>query len=125
MMRRWSFYRLSDGAFTGQNLMAFEHSLAANIPPGCAALEGVFDHERQRVDLGTGTVVDDEVLAEQSRRNREQQQRRDYAALRIADLERRQARPLRELQIDPNNAEARRRLGEIDEQIAALRDNMR
>lgn len=123
-MRRWSFYRLTDGAFTGQRLMSSEDALAGNTPPGCAALEGEFDHQSQRVDLQTGAVVDDQVLAEASRRSREQQQRRDHAALRIAELERKQLRPQRELQIDPTNEAARTRLAEIDAQIAALRGEL-
>jgi hypothetical protein len=121
MMRHWSFYRLSDGAFTGQCLMSSQDALALNTPPGCAALEGNYDHRSQRVDLQTAAVVDDADLAEENRRSREQQQRRDHAALSIAELERRQLRPTRELQIDPSNAEARSRLAEIDAQIATLR----
>jgi hypothetical protein len=124
MMRRWSFYRLSDGAFTGQCLMSSQDALAGNTPPGCAALEGNYDHRSQRVDLQTGTVVDDAALAEENRRSREQQQRRDHATLSIAELERRQLRPTRELQIDPTNAEARSRLEAIETQIAGLRTSL-
>ena len=65
-----------------------------------------------------GEVITDSSLGVE----RDQQQARDRALPQIAELERRQLRPLRELLIDPNNADARSRLAEIDEQIATLRN---
>jgi rare lipoprotein A (peptidoglycan hydrolase) len=51
--------------------------------------------------------------------------RRAQAASRIEALERAQARPIRELAIDPSNAEARKRLEAIEGEIASLRDAAR
>lgn len=34
------------------------HDIALNTPDGCAAIEGVYDHLSQRVDIATGKVVE-------------------------------------------------------------------
>lgn len=124
MLRTFALYHLATGHFTGKHILCTKDMLGRNTPEGCASIEGRYDRMCQRVDLETGSVIDDEILAEQNRRIRERQQRRDHAALRIAELERKQARPQRELQLDPNNAEARARLEQIDAQIAALREEL-
>jgi hypothetical protein len=50
---------------------------------------------------------------------------RSQAALaRIVELERAQLRPMRELAIDANNAEAKRRLAEIEREIVKLRTEL-
>lgn len=57
----WSFYRLSDGAFTGQRYSGVLDNLAANTPEGCGAIEGEYDHLSYRVDLTDPPVVVDYV----------------------------------------------------------------
>ncbi len=58
-MRKWHFYRLSDGTLTGKNFSArTDKDLAANIPEGCAAIEGVTDIYKQRIDLETGSLIE-------------------------------------------------------------------
>lgn len=54
----WSFYNPADGSFTGGSFSGPAAYLAANIPEGCAAIEGQHDHLCKRVDLETGEVVD-------------------------------------------------------------------
>jgi hypothetical protein len=48
----------------------------------------------------------------------------ERARHRIEALERSQARPMRELQLDPNNATAKQRLAEIEAEIAGLRGEL-
>jgi hypothetical protein len=120
MSGRWSFYRADTGEFTGRVFVGLERTLALNIPAGCKALLGSFDPRSQRVDLATGQVVAyqrpaAEIEAEQ------RAVRARSARQRIASLELAQLRPIRELAIDPENAEAKRRLEAIDGEIAALR----
>lgn len=54
----WSFYRLSDGTFTGATFSSRSGAgLPEATPAGCAARQGVFNPNRQRVDLATDEVV--------------------------------------------------------------------
>lgn len=97
-----------------------KRAIAPNVRQGEAWIEGHLDKHSQRVDVATGQVITyerptTEVEAEQ----RAALQQR--ASRRIDELERSQARPLRELAIDPANAEAKQKLAKIDEEIAALR----
>lgn len=123
MSQQWSLYRLSDGHFTGRRLLSMSsreqarETLALNTPEGCAAIEGQYDKHRQRVDLTTGEVIVDETLGLE----RDRERRRDATLQRIAELELKQARPLRELVRNPANAEARFRIDQIDIEIAQLR----
>jgi hypothetical protein len=134
----WSFYDLNTGRLTGRTFTGLEDHLAINTPPGCATVKGVHDALSKRVDLETGALVDyqppqpdeDHEWDASTRRWRkradvvEREWRRERARTQIADLERRQSRPMRELQIDPANAEARARLADIDAQITALRGEL-
>lgn len=120
MMRTWSFYRLSDGHFTGRTFSTRKRNeslLAMNTPQGCAAIEGQYDHRSQRVDLATGQVVRDPDLEKANAENPEL--RRYRARMQIERLERQQARRVREILAasDP-------RLQAIDEQIAELRRHL-
>lgn len=92
----WSFVD-ADGAFTGRTFSGPERDLAANIPDGCTAVEGLL--RLPPAPKRTG----------------------DRRRARIDELERAQARPMRELQLDPANVEAKRRLVEIEREIARLR----
>jgi hypothetical protein len=56
--KTWSFYRLSDGTFTGRTLCVPDNAIAMNTPAGLAVKAGIFDHLSQRVDVDSGEVVD-------------------------------------------------------------------
>lgn len=112
---RWAFYDLKTGFFTGRHFSARGAShLKANTPGGCGAMEGEHDPRTERVDLSTGEIVSYEAPPDLSRE-------RYRLHARIVALERAQARPVRELLIDPTNPEARRRLTAIEDEIAELR----
>lgn len=118
--RQWALYSVDTGLFTGRHIMCPEADIAQNTPAGCAALEGRYDRHTQRVDVATGAVVayqrpQSEVDAEQRETRRRKAQRK------IERLELAQHRPMRELQLDPNNATAKQRLDAIDAEIAGLR----
>jgi len=134
----WSFYDPATGMFTGDLFSGPHDSLAANTPAGKVALQGRFDHLAQRLDVESGLVVswipsqpdaDHEwnptirrwMLAADIARRR---YNHDAALEGIDAAERRQLRAMRELALDPNNSEARQRLQQIDQEIAALRDDL-
>ena len=55
----WSFYDIATGLIApGRIVTSSVAALAANTPPGYAAIAGAFDHLAQRVDPATGQVVD-------------------------------------------------------------------
>jgi hypothetical protein len=118
-----SFYDPNTGLFTGRRRRGpREHALRA-VPKGLAAIEGRYDRHTQRVDVETGNVVAYERPAAEL--EAEQRAKRDrHARERIAALERAQHRSLREIAIDPANAEARGRLDEIEREIAGLRGDL-
>jgi hypothetical protein len=115
-----------------------EHLVELNAPEGHAWIEGHFDMCSQRVDVKTGQLVDwqppqpspDHEWNAETRRwqlsqaIQERRARRQVALARIMALEASQARPLRELARDPTNAEARKRIDAIEEQIVALRGSL-
>jgi len=125
MIRTFCFYDESTGLFTGNTFSAasvdVDRIVAKNTPPGMRAIEGRYDHRSQRVDLATGTVIDDPELSRMHHERDERRKRRDVARAKIADLERRQLRAQRELLLNPDNAEARARIQAIEEQISELR----
>lgn len=137
-MKTVSFYDPQTGLFTGRRFTGPGKYIARNTPDGCVAMEGVFDHLSQRVDLETGEVVDyqppkpdDDHEWDEHRRQwrlkreiRRSLRQRAETLRSIEELERKQLRPARELAIDPENAEARQRLTEIEAQIAALRGEL-
>ncbi len=141
-MRRVHFYDAVTGIFNG---VSFSFSgptriLHANTPKGCGAYEGEVDHLSQRFDLESGRLIDyvpprpdadydwNENTKRWARRaeavNREQQL---AAAMgRIAELEYRQLRAMRENALKPNEKDrdgktAKDRIQAIDDEIAALR----
>lgn len=139
MMRHWSFYREDDGAFTGESFASTipDHHLA-QLPAGCAAKEGAFDHLSQRVDL-TDTahpVIDwqppqpspDHEWNPEQRRWRlkpaaeEKAARRARARDRIRQLEQEELRVARVLLLEiagqaSFESEAHARLRELDREI--------
>lgn len=139
-MQTFSFYDARTGLFTGSTYSTTTPSeLAMNTPAGQVAIAGAFDHLSQRVVLETGAVVDwvppppssAHTWSPETRRwtlpaaAADADRRRAAARSRIRDLEAAQARPLRELAIDPHDLEARRRLQAIDEEITAARVALR
>lgn len=129
-LRTWHFYSLADGALVGRNFSAHdEKHLAANIPAGCGAIEGVTHPTAQRVDLETRTLVDfipeapdgDHEWDGTARRWRLSSASIERASLkrRILELEAAQPRALREHALGDTAAIGRLRA--IDAEIASLR----
>lgn len=130
-MKTFSLYDTATGLFTGQTLTLAPAHLAANVPPGLAAMEGQFNDHAQRVELATGEVV--AWRAPQPAGDEWREWRWDDAAQRwrsaptsraeqlqqVAALEAGQARALRALALDPNDQQARQRLEAIETQILA------
>lgn len=101
-----------------QRVTCCDSQLHTHLKPGLLAIEGRFNWSSVLGD--DGTVSSDGAHAAAV----EREQQRSARLARIAELERNQLRPMRELQIDANNAAARARLAEIDEQITQLRASM-
>lgn len=146
---KWSFFDPNTGSVVGFRYGGPLTDLAANTPSGLTPILGEVDGLSQRVDVVAlaaakeGARAEDFVVDYQpprpsvnhewdaNRRRwtksapvvaRELADRR--ARARIAALELAQHRPVRELTIDPNNAEAQSRLDEIDSEIATLRQDL-
>lgn len=134
--KTWSMYLVDSGLFTGRRVTGCTpEDLEHNTPPGCAAIEGKFDAGSQRVDLQTGEVVDYRPVAPDADHEWNEAARRwtlrpeivtarrarAETMAQIEDLEARQARPLRELAVDPTNTAARDRIDQLDQQIRVLR----
>jgi hypothetical protein len=144
-MSHYSIYDAATGAFTGQEVIANnDHTLRINTPEGCAAIEGQHDHLSKRVDLATGEVVNWQPPAPPdtdletfewdatTRPKRPRwvskptakaikQAKQARVQERMDRLEAKQARPLRELLLDPNDAQARAKLAALENQLAELR----
>lgn len=87
--------------------------LLERMTAGAPYYPAPLDLKRQRIDLATGEPVEDDF---------EQQDRIARAArYRVMELEANQMRAMRELLLDPSNAEARSVLRGIDDEIAQLR----
>lgn len=133
MMRRWHFYN-GDGVISSHYFSATnDRDLQLNTPDGWLPIEGTFDPCSQCVDVASGLVVDYRPEApsdnhswnEKSRRWEKRQDviereiRAVAARKRIAELESRQHRRVRELleASDPL-------LKAISSEIASLRDSL-
>jgi len=61
-MRRFCYYHKETGLLSERTLVVnsptAERDAAANAPPDHAPLEGDFHHQRHRVDIATGAVID-------------------------------------------------------------------
>jgi hypothetical protein len=141
MKKVWSFYDQQTGVFTGRRYSSRNQSdLAKNIPAGCGAADGSFDHLSKRVDIETGAVVDwqpprpdadHEWHAETSRWVKrsdvlETEARRRAALSKIAELEQKQFRIERELRLRPaevgtDGKTPAQRLEDLDADIARMR----
>jgi hypothetical protein len=120
-MKIYSFYSAKTGAFIPRKWSGPRAYLDQNTPPGFIPIEGRYDYRSQRFDLEAGVVVSDPDLASESNKRMQRERRRQAALIRIHRLEQRQARPMRELAINPQDAEARRRLDEIESEIHVAR----
>lgn len=102
MNNTWSFVDAA-GTPSGARFTGPERALAANTPEGCSAVEGVLPiPPRNDPELIRSRIVE-----------------------RIEALERKQARPLRELAMDPGNEKAASKLAAIEAEIASARDALR
>jgi hypothetical protein len=147
-VKRYHLYSLETGLFNGRSFAGpeSEEFVRLNTPDGYGAMEGVADDLSQRVDLGTGMLVeyippspeptvDYEWSAENKRWLKTadatmRDARRTAALKRIAELELQKLRPLGELQLAQARAEAPNpetveRLDRIEQQIAALREDLK
>lgn len=109
--------------------------LSANIPEGCAAIEGAHDLASNRVDISTGRIVayqpespgsDYEWIADSGRWELSPdvlmaRARRSSAKAQIVNKENALARAMRELALNPGDVSARQRISDIDQEIASLR----
>lgn len=130
-MKNYSLYDAATGIFTGQSLSLPPAMLQANLPPGLAAIEGLFNEHAQRVDLATGEVVawqaprpaGDEWREwnwdADAQRWRSMPTARAEQLERVQVLEAGQARALRALALNPGDAAARERLSSIEAAIVA------
>ena len=141
MIRRFSFYDKATGLFSGRidfvdDADRVDQYISANVATGHGALEGMFDHLSQKVDIETGKVIDYQPPAPSSDHewnattkrwelSQAVQQRRaahEAAMARIASLEASAHRPLREALLGV--AGSRERLERIEAQIAELRKDL-
>lgn len=132
----YMFHHAETGVFSDKVLMTTNRSVVeANTPRGHVAIEGFFDHLSQRIDIERNQIVDyqppspsvDHEWDATSKRwalsvaAKEREEVRANASVRIRMLEEAQHRPMRELALDPSNAEARKKLDAIESEIASLR----
>jgi len=131
------FYDEKTGIFSGHAIRVSKGSakriVRANTPEGHRPYIGPVDHLSQRVEVETGNLVAYQPPAPDADHEWngkrwvkraevvERERRRAQILARIGELEARQARPMRELMLDPTNEEERRRLAEIRAQITAAR----
>lgn len=121
-MPTWSFADEKTGEFTGQQFSGPDEHLPANLPPGTVAVEGTHDPLTTRYNLQSETV---EEFASPQAQRLERERNRERLDNRLAELESRTLRALRELAINPNDGQARQRLIELDQQAAGLRERVR
>jgi len=136
MIKTFSLYEAATGLFTGKRLHCDDDGLlAVRLPAGTLAMEGAFDHRRQRMDLATGAVVayrppapsadhewDDIGKRWQVKAARATEGRSAVIYARIQALEATQGRAVREATL--GDAAAMKRLKEIDAEINDLRKEL-
>lgn len=129
-MKAWTFYRLDSGELVATFASSSDDDLPRNIPPGCGAVPGEWDLETHRVDLASLDVfqwrpprpsLGHEWNAAAQAWEISAQARRLAALQRIAELEARQPRAIREAILDQFDSAARERLQAIDTEIMKLR----
>jgi len=133
-VKSWSFFRPETGEILDQGYSGPADALAINTPEGCQPIEGKYDCRSQRIENGVAVdwqppqpsddhewrhrrwVLKPEVVERRLARERAQQQ--------INDWEGKQERAVRELLLNPDDAFARSRLQQINDQIALLRTEL-
>lgn len=140
-----SIYDPATGRFLGKVFSGSADVLTAKCAlRGVLGVEGRHDHLSKRVDLATGEVVDwippappdtdletfewDALSEPEHPRwiskptaKAAKQAKQALVQERMDKLEAKQARPLRELLLDPNDAQARTKLADLEAQLAELR----
>lgn len=114
MNKVWSEYQLSDGLFTGRTVSRPAPPRSAS--DGCAFIIGDHDHLHSRIDIQSNSVVPhhspkiEEIEKERQRR---------HVMAQIEQLERKQARRIRELLVSSDSF-----LKKIDDEILELRNSL-
>lgn len=135
MIKHYMLFDKTSGLFLS-HLTADEDQLGCNTPSGCGAVEGLFDHMSQRVDMETGKVVDyqppkpsaDHEWNGETKRWQitagaaDKINRSNAAHSRIAQLEASQHRHVREHCL--GIAGAAERLKAIDDEIFSLQSHL-
>lgn len=116
MIKTWSFYNQETGELSGRTFTGPEKAIAANTPIGLVAIEGSHNHLTMRVQ--DGAVVKRESQLP------EHENLRALVLARIAGLESKGLRAMRELALTPNSTKARDVLTAINSQIATLRESI-
>lgn len=117
-MSRWHFFDAATGQYRGSNYQGPEEFMAANTPAGTRAVQiGERDPSRTRVDITTGDLLDHEPPVDR-------EALASVVRAEMALIEKQQARPLRELSINPSDAAARERLRELDARMRVLREQL-
>lgn len=137
-MKTYSFHHKDTGLLHGKRVVTdFVAVAEINTPADHVVIEGEYDHLSQKVDTATGAVVDyqppqptadHEWNADEKRWNLTQDAltRRHLHAMAvdgILTLENKQLRAMREYMLGDTTAV--RRLKDIDDQIAALRKDLK
>jgi hypothetical protein len=133
-----SEYDLETGRFTGRRFLCPARAVEANTLEGCGAVEGRFDPRTHRVDVealadaGDDAHPEDFVVSYERPAAEVEAEQRDVAARaarrKVDELEQHeQPRAVREalLELLPENSQARRRLLEIEAEIADRRPALR
>lgn len=140
MSGAWSLFDKATGLFVGRQFSGSVADLPANVPPELGAIDGQHDHRNRRVDLATGRVVDwtppppadtwdcrhawDEdsrLWVPEPTPAAIERARQARIKAEMLTVEAQQARPTRELVLDPQNRTALARLQALDRQLDALR----
>jgi len=120
-MKHYSEYRRADGTFTSQTVTTCQQRPKATESTDW--IEGHHDHRSKRVDLESGAVVAHEVPADEIGRQAAAVRRRSAQA-QIDVLEHhKMPRAIREHALGYDGA--RKRLQDLDNQIAALRADLK
>jgi hypothetical protein len=75
-MKVWTIYWVDSGLIEPGHFLGSEDTMRANLPTGCAALPGSFDHRAYRVDSASGrpvphqTPIDEAAVARDARAER-------------------------------------------------------
>lgn len=134
-MSTWAYYDTKSGRIVG-HFSGRSEAMERNVPDGCGCVEGRYDPESVRivdgepVDWVPPKPSDDHVWSARDRRWRlsdEAAWREAEASRALAEIKRleaKQARALRSVMLDPDDAESKQILADIESGIAALRPKL-